>query len=134
MKPLKLFKFDINTGTSSPIDVDDTSPCNYEYRGGTPGYKLNETTYYGFGHRTYEEHDCLKHDMFKWILYFEHNKKPRISIIDIDKPANAKNICDPTSVITINNQQYLITAESHKGWYSKQDYITNVYKIIGNIL
>ena len=134
MKPFKLFNFDIESGISSEIEVDNRYESNNEYRGGTPGYKLNETTYYGFGHRTYEENDILKHDIFKWILYFEDNKKPRILIIDIEQPLNSKNICDPTSVIKIDNQLYLITAESECSWFCEQDYITNIYKIIGNIL
>ena len=134
MKPFKLFNFDIESGISYEIEVDNRYESNYEYRGGTPGYKLNETTYYGFGHKTYEENDLLKHDIFKWILYFEDNKKPRILIIDIEQPLNSKNICDPTSVIKIDNQLYLITAESEYSWFCEQDYITNIYKIIGNIL
>ena len=39
--------------------------------------------------------------------YFEDNKLPRISHFGIEHPSNKKNICDPTSVITINIKNYL---------------------------
>ena len=70
-----LYTFDIETGDIKKIDVDDDKEnYNYEYRGGTPGYKLNENEYYGFGHRTYIQDGILKHDIFKWIVYFDNNK------------------------------------------------------------
>ena len=71
----------------------------------------------------------LKHDIFKWIVYFDNNKLPRISHFDIEQPCNSKNICDPTSIIVINDKQYLITAETDASWFCEQDYITNVYEI-----
>ena len=108
---------------------DDNYHYNYEYRGGTPGYKLTDDKYYGFGHRTYTQDNILKHDIFKWIVYFENNKLPRILFFNITQPYNSRNICDPTSVIEINNKKYLITAESDKAWFYEQDYITNVYEI-----
>jgi len=131
IKPFVLYTFDIETGYIKNVIVDDDK-CNYnyEYRGGTPGYKLNENEYYGFGHRTYIRDGILKHDIFKWIVYFEDNKLPRISHFDIEQPCNSKNICDPTSVIEIKNKKYLITAESEYAWFYEQDYITNVYEII----
>ena len=101
-----------------------------EYRGGTPGYKLNDNEYYGFGHRTYYENNIIKHDIFKWIVHFDKDKLPRISHFDIEQPYNSKYICDPTSIIEINNKKYLITAETDKGWFEEQDYVTNVYEII----
>jgi hypothetical protein len=107
---------------------DDNDNCNYEYRGGTPGYKLNNNEYYGFGHRTYLQDNIMKHDIFKWIVYFD-NKLPRISHFNIEQPYNSKNICDPTSIIEINNTKYLITAETDNIWVCEQDYITNVYEI-----
>jgi hypothetical protein len=72
----------------------------------------------------------MKHDIFKWIVYFENNKLPRISHFDIEQPYNSQNICDPTSIIEINNKKYLITAETKDVWCYDQDYITNVYEII----
>lgn len=131
IKPFQLYRFDIETGDIIKIDVDDDgNNYNYEYRGGTPGYKLNENEYYGFGHRTYIKDGILKHDIFKWVVYFENDKLPRISHFDIEQPYNSKNICDPTSVIEINNKKYIITAETDEGWFCEQDYITNVYEMI----
>lgn len=131
IKPLELYTFDIESGNISKIEVDDDKyTYNYEYRGGTIGYKKNDTEYYGFGHKTYIHDGVLKHDVFKWVLYFENNKLPRISHYDIEQPPNSKNICDPTSIIEINNKRYLITAESDHSWFCEQDYVTNVYEII----
>jgi len=131
IKPFELYTFDIENGNITKIEVDDDkNNYNYEYRGGTPVYKLNENEYYGFGHRTYKQDNILKHDIFMWIVYFDNNKLPRISHFDIEQPYNSKNICDPTSVIEINNKKYLITAETDNPWFYEQDYITNVYEII----
>ena len=69
------------------------------------------------------------HDIFKWVIYFENNKLPRISHYNIKQPDNSNNICDPTSIIEINKKKYLITAETHHPWFIDQDYITNVYEI-----
>jgi hypothetical protein len=131
IKPFNLYTFDVETGDIKKIDViDNKKNYNYEYRGGTPGYKLYKNEYYGFGHRTYIKNGILKHDIFKWIVYFDNHKLPRISHFDIKQPRNSKNICDPTSVIELNNKKYLITAEADNPWFVKQDYITNVYEII----
>ena len=129
IKPFALYTFDIETGDIKQQEVeDDKNTFNYEYRGGTPGYKLTENIYYGFGHRTYHKNNILTHDIFKWIIYFD-KELPRISHYDIEQPNSSKNICDPTSVIDINNNKYLITAESDKAWSMEQDYVTNIYKI-----
>ena len=131
IKPFELYTLDVETGITTKIEVDDDkNNYNFEYRGGTIGYKLNENEYYGYGHRTYYKENTLIHDIFKWIIYFEDNKLPRISHFGIEQPSNKKNICDPTSVITINNKNYLITAETNIAWFCEQDYITNVYEII----
>lgn len=133
IKPFELYTFDIENGNITKVEVnDDKKEYNYEYRGGTPGYKLSENSYYGFGHRTYVKDDKWIHDIFKWIVYFEPDKLPKIVHFDIEQPINSKNICDPTSVIEINNNKYLITAESDKAWFYEQDYITNVYQIVEN--
>mgnify|MGYP001130315780 CR=1 FL=1 len=129
IKPFTLKILDVNTGKISDVSVVDNKK-NLEYRGGTPGYKNKENEYYGYGHRTYKKDEVLKHDIFKWIIYFEKNKLPRIEHFDIEQPQNSKNICDPTSVIEIDKKKYLITAESVKPWFCKQDYVTNVYEII----
>ncbi len=129
MKPFVLYKFDVDTGVCTKIDVDNTNNTpNSEYRGGTPGYKLSDNQYYGFGHKTYTKNNVITHDIFKWILYFDSDK-PRIVCIDIKQPPNSNIICDPTSVITIDDNKYLITAESQHEWNRDQDYITNLYKI-----
>ena len=132
IKPFILFKFNIETGKITKIVVDDDKKTyNYEYRGGTPGYKINDNEYYGFGHRTkqaWHSDPNTNHTIFKWIVNFQ-DEKPRIKIIDIKQPINSKKICDPTSVIEIDNKKYLITAETDRIWYCEQDYITNVYEI-----
>ena len=131
IKPFQLYIYDIDTNNVINIDVDDDKKdYNYEYRGGTPGYKINDNEYYGFGHRTYINKNGVKHDIFKWIIFFDDNKKPRVSHYNIDQPDGSKNICDPTSVIEINDKKYLITAESNNTWFSDQDYVTNVYEIL----
>lgn len=131
IKPFVLYTFDILSETITRVNVDDDEKCyNYEYRGGTPGYKVNENEYYGFGHRTYMKDNIMTHDIFKWIVHFEDNKLPRIEFFDIEQPPNSKNICDPTSVIEINNKKYVITAETELPWFGDQEYITNVYEII----
>ena len=85
IKPFKLYILDIESGKIKRIKVDDDKNAyNYEYRGGTPGYKLNDTQYYGYGHRTYMDKCVLKHDTFKWIVYFEPGKLPRISHFSIN--------------------------------------------------
>ena len=52
-----------------------------------------------------------------------------LTITDIVQPPNSKTICDPTSIIRIKDQDYLVTAESDYPWSREQDYITNVYTI-----
>jgi hypothetical protein len=131
IKPFTLYKLDLNNGVITNVEVeDDKETFNYEYRGGTPAYKLNKNEYYGFGHRTYfDSKGILKHDIFKWIISFK-NYKPTIRIEkNIKQPDNSQNICDPTSMIEIDNKKYLITAESDRAWFEEQDYITNVYEI-----
>jgi len=130
LKPFILCKIDLTSGEITKIDVDDDKKhYNFEYRGGTPGYKIDEHTYYGYGHRTYfDKKQVLKHDIFKWIISFQE-VKPNIQIIEVEQPSNSKNICDPTSVIEIKGTIFMITAETEYGWFRDQDYITNVYEI-----
>jgi len=133
IKPFHLYCMDMKLGTFSKVDVmDDNKYDNLEeplYRGGTPGYKINDDEYFGYGHKTYkDENDILKHDIFKWVVKFQYTK-PLILIENIEQPMYSKNICDPTSVIEIDNVNYLITAETDKPWFVKQDYVTNVYRI-----
>jgi hypothetical protein len=129
MKTFELNKIYLECGYAAIIKVEKNEN-NFQYRGGTPGYRFKneENKYYGFGHRTYYDNDVLKHDVFLWIVDFT-NEKPYITIKDVPKPPNSKNICDPTSVIEINGKLYMITAESERAWFYEQDYITNVYEI-----
>lgn len=128
MCPFTLYEFCYDTGEIFPIDVYQHNFSDYEYRGGTPGYKLCDNIYYGFGHRTYTADDYLKHDIFYWEVDFSKDK-PYIYIANIDQPPGSLNICDPTSVIEINDKSYLVTAESHYPWFEDQEYFTNIYEI-----
>jgi len=75
------------------------------YRGGTPGYKLSDNVYYGYGHKTYSINGKLIHDIFRWDVDFS-NHKPEIKIKELVQPLNSKRICDPTSVIEIDNKRF----------------------------
>ena len=130
-KPFLLCKLYPTCGVAKEIETDGSNEKDLVYRGGTPGYrfKKNENKYYGFGHKTYDDsNNILKHDIFLWIVDFT-NDKPSIKVTDVEKPPNAKNICDPTCVIEINNKLYMVTAESDEAWFLDQDYVTNVYEI-----
>jgi len=130
MMPFVLYKVDVSTGECLPVQVADSDVVNNEYRGGTPGYPTNiPGIYYGFGHRTYKRNAIMTHDPFLWFVDMTGDQ-PSIRISHIDKPSNAQNICDPTSVIEIDGKAYLITAESEKEWFERQDYMTNVYELI----
>jgi hypothetical protein len=128
MAPFALYEFEPETGEIFPVDVLSNFE-NFEYRGGTPGYHLHDDIYYGFGHRTYVSDNTLFHDVFYWEVDFS-NVKPCMKIIDIIQADEFLNICDPTSVIKINNKNYLVTAESIWPWFQPQDYVTNIYEII----
>jgi hypothetical protein len=129
MMPFALYKIYTECERSLKINVEQNEN-NFEYRGGTSGYrfKKEENKYYGFGHRTYNNNNILKHDVFLWIVDFT-NENPSIIIKDLPKPPNSKNICDPTCVIEINGKLYMVTAESDSAWFCEQDYVTNVYQI-----
>lgn len=148
MKPFVLYELNIENGNVIKISTEDNGEHNHEYRGGTPGYKTtNNNEYYGFGHRTYYKRSepnqevlmsdlttqapsegYLIHDIFMWIVNF-NDELPKIQIFDVIQPDNSKNICDPTSVIELNNKKYLVTAESDNGWFTEQCYNTNIYEI-----
>ena len=131
-----MYTLDIQTGEIKNVRVNDDGACyNFEYRGGTPGYKLNDDDddsheYYGYGHRTYHVHGVLTHDVFQWIVTFNENELPQIRHVSVTQPPNSMNICDPTSVVEINGIRYLITAEAEHPWFCEQDYVTNVYAIL----
>jgi hypothetical protein len=131
LKPFVLFEYNIDLQTITKKAVsDDGNTYNYEYRGGTSAYvyAFSKDKYYGFGHRTYHKNSVLTHDVFKWIITF--SETPSIEIVEVEQPPNSKNICDPTSIINIDNKNYLITAESDTHWFDKQDYVTNIYEIL----
>lgn len=134
MCPFTLYEFCEETGEIFPIQVykkDDH--INYEYRGGTPGYHLYDSIYYGFGHRTYRcPNNILYHDVFYWEIDFAYNH-PQLSIYNIKQPPGSLNVCDPTSVLSLNGREYLITAESEFSWFQEQDYVTNIYEICWHI-
>ena len=134
IKPFQLYTIDVTTGKLTRVSVDDDKETyNFEYRGGTPGYRLSENEYYGFGHRTYiDKQNILKHDIFKWVVCFsdDGDKLPRITFSDVEQPQNSKNICDPTSIFETDNKKYLLTAESEHIWFYEQDYVTNIYEIV----
>lgn len=128
MMPFSLYSFDIASRKLAKIPTDTSLKENKEYRGGTPGYTKDNKTYYGFGHRTHNTRDGLVHDIYYWEVDFR-NENPRLSLRNIAKPKSAKYITDPTSIIEINNIEYLVTAESDHSWDRDQEYITNVYEI-----
>lgn len=142
--PFAIHSVDLETGICKEyyrIEPDSGNPDAVElqrnsrfYRGGTPAYHLsvNENEFFGFGHTSYYEGSTMKHDPFLWKLHFDENKENiSYKIIDIEKPPNAKNICDPTSILFMGDAQdwYLVTAESDNEWVHDQDYTTNMYKI-----
>jgi len=131
IKPFSLYSYDTISHKITNIDVeDDGIQYNYEFRGGTPGYKKRENEYYGFGHKKYFSNNILIHDIFYWEIIWEENKLPRISHYEMKQPIGSRNICDPTSVIEINNKKYLVTAETDYAWFFEQEYVTNIYEII----
>ena len=128
MKPFVLYGFDLVSKKLTKIPTNSPYKENKQYRGGTPGYTKDNKTYYGFGHRTHNTRQGLVHDIYYWEVDFRGDY-PSISIRNIVKPKSAKQITDPTSIIEINNIEYLVTAESIHSWDRDQDYITNVYEI-----
>ena len=127
MVPLRLYKFDTDQKILTKIYSSQQNP-NKEYRGGTPGYYKEKNIYYGFGHRTYQSNQGLTHDIYYWEINFDQFP-PALTISNLVQPVNSKTITDPTSVIRVEDQDYLVTAESDYPWSREQDYITNVYTI-----
>ena len=135
MCPFILYKVNLENGNCIKIntysDHNIITNNNDEYRGGTPGYSENKNIYYGYGHKTYTQNGLLIHDIYKWILKFENI--PSLEIININQPLSSKNITDPTCVLIINNNKYLVTAETDYTWFNpNQDFITNIYLINDN--
>lgn len=138
--PFVMYTCDVNTGICEKVEVGNhQNTHNYEYRGGTPGYlvKGTDNKYVGYGHRTYMVGSVMTHDVFKWVVTFPANDgAPTIEYFEVEQPPGSKNICDPTSVVVINDgdggadKAYLITAETDETWFHNQDYITNVYEIV----
>lgn len=131
IKPFIMYRVDLHTGGVHVVDVSENGRDEQLlYRGGTPGYKLSDDIYYGYGHKTYITNDnILMHDIFRWDVDFRGGK-PTMEIKDVVQPSNSRCICDPTSVIKMDNKTFLLTAESDKSWFCDQDYITNVYQVV----
>ena len=136
INPFTVYLVDFESGDATlykefPLNSDFTRT----YRGGTPGYKNPwvRNAFYGFGHKTHIDNNTLKHDLFLWKLSFgddtSENEIVSYEIIDIAKPPGGKNVFDPTSIICMHDEYFLITAESDREWFHEQDYDTNVYKI-----
>ena len=137
IKPFELYTCNVETGACERVVVGNHQETrNGEYRGGTPGYLVKGTNnqYFGFGHRTYTASGIMTHDVFKWVVTFPSDDAaaaPTIEYFEVEQPPNSKNICDPTSVIEMDDGKlYLITAETEIPWFHDQDYITNVYEIV----
>lgn len=129
IKPFIMYKIDFQLGSVKPVQVLENGHDEHLlYRGGTPGYKISDKSYYGYGHKTYITDGELIHDIFRWDVDFS-NHKPEIKIKELVQPPNSKSICDPTSVIEVDDKRFLLTAESDKSWFCDQDYMTNVYQI-----
>lgn len=99
---------------------------NNKYRGGTIGYVSGDLIY-GFGHKTIDENH---HDIFYWELDM---KSLILKLKDVKKPSKSMNITDPTSIIFIDDDKFLVTAESDEKWVGKSGdeiiYKTRIYKI-----
>lgn len=142
--PMALYEVELDQKGCRRIELQDL-PSNSvsdhllvadqdQYRGGTPGYALNDHEYYGFGHRTYYINHRLKHDVFLWKVSFGETDPADIGVrlYSLPQPPGSRNICDPTCVLTLPTTEgvtYLFTAESDDGWFSQQDYITNAYPL-----
>jgi len=121
--PFILREMDTTTGETKVIYTDDKIG-NRKYRGGTPGYLLKDSLYYGFGHITDNE-NVIKHFPFLWILDMD---KYELKVIEVEKPGYARDIMDPTCVLNLNEKYYLFTAESDHTWFRDQEYKTNMYE------
>ncbi len=125
--PLELYEFDVNSKTSTKI-YSGSETENGEYRGGTMGYVKGDIIY-GYGHRTYGSDDTLSHDIFYWELDM---KNLAISVNDIEKPAGSRKISDPTCVINLHGNMYIITAETDRVWNktsAEMEYLNKIYKL-----
>lgn len=138
INPFVAYHVDFDTGDAIlHKKFEFNSEFTETHRGGTVAYKnpWSENSFYGFGHKTYMEHDGLRHDPFLWKLHFGGGggggggEIVSYKIRDIAKPPSGKNVFDPTSVVCLDNEYFLITAESDREWFHEQDYHTNVYKI-----
>ena len=137
IKPFELYTFDVETGDIKKIDVDDDkNDYKYEYRGGTPGYKLNENEYYGFGHRTYIHENIMKHDVFKWIVYFdmEHAKNKNTATYltekDVSYKINDEINSENVAQISARNQSANLPKRTNRVVRNEVDEFLRKYKII----
>lgn len=136
--PLRVYRVEDFASTDTKSDTkctqidlrlifQGTEKKNQEFRGGTNTiYDSTKGVWRGLGHRTYTS-PKLTHDPF----YFEIEKKDDTFSIEI-KPINVEHrrnaIVDPTCVYMDDGTVHVMTAESSRPWYIKnQNFESNVY-------
>lgn len=130
--PLELYEFDIDKKILTKV-YSGSEPENSDYRGGTMGYIKGDIVY-GYGHITraklFDESGKLIHDIFYWELDMNTFK---LKIKDIEQPHTSSAVTDPTCIINIEGNKYIITAESHQPWMkngNEMEYMNKIYIII----
>lgn len=128
--PLRVYRVE-SLRKSSQIELrlifQGTEKKNQEFRGGTNTiYDTTKGVWKGLGHRTYAS-PKLTHDPF----YFEIAKHDDTFSIEI-KPLNVERrrnaIVDPTCMYMEDETLHVISAESSRPWYIKnQSFESNVY-------
>ena len=109
-------------------EFNNESDINNEYRGGTPGY-IHNNIIYGLGHKTIIK-DKVIHIPFIWKLNIDNYN---LVIQNITSDHFINNIIDPTSILKIDNNYFMISAESMEPWFQDQNYITKIYNITNEL-
>jgi hypothetical protein len=126
--PLEIHQLD--AGTTRPLikrrwpDFRMSLPDSW--RGGTPGTRIEDGLYAGFGHRTLDLASGLRHDPFVWRLDLR-GRRCRLDARVVELP-DRWALCDPTCVLERGGRTYLITAQSPLAWFSEQPLRTAVYE------
>lgn len=124
--PLELYQFNEDLSDVHLYFSDSRMVKDGAYRGGTAGFATTEDgVFVGFGHYTLEKPN-LRHYPFIWKL----NMRTFELQTRVLKFERMSNIFDPVTIIFTNGKYFLVTAESEKGWFCKQDYITNIWEIV----
>jgi len=105
---------------------DSHLPDSASWRGGTAGLMLEPGLFVGFGHRTVQEGDTLRHLPFVWRLRTK-GRRYRLEAHLVDLP-EMWPLCDPTCIIERGGNWYLITAQSPLAWFVDQPLRTAVYE------